>query len=373
MQKKQITSLQALRAIAFIGIFLVHAGSPIYWSGLGVSVFFVMSGFLLMYKHGDVLNDTVSLKYSIKDSIKKISKLYPLHIITMLCVVLLQLARMFSKGVTLKGVGVLFAKIGLNVTLLQSWIPDRSYNTSLNGVAWYISVTLFLYIIFPYIAKAIKDKQVLHLIIICLITLILQVVLCIPAVMNFDTKGNLYTWFMYCFPLFRVGDFLIGCCIGKLYLKYSCSFDISIIKGTIFEVGTTIFTILIFLWLKYDKSDLVIIESIQNWTTPYIPIAALWVFLFALNKGLITKLFSNKVFIYIGNISSVNFLVHYVVIMYINTVLNMFGNLSLGMKIIVGFAEFIISILVSAIYIKLNEYITKKIKEKNKSIKPFQI
>lgn len=44
----KIISLQALRAIAFLGIFLSHTNCFIQWPWLGVSTFFVLSGFLMM-------------------------------------------------------------------------------------------------------------------------------------------------------------------------------------------------------------------------------------------------------------------------------------------------------------------------------------
>lgn len=47
----KIQSLQSLRALAFTGIFLLHIGFKYNLSALGVSVFFVMSGFLMTRKH----------------------------------------------------------------------------------------------------------------------------------------------------------------------------------------------------------------------------------------------------------------------------------------------------------------------------------
>ena len=46
----KIMSLQALRALAFLGIFLSHTNCYIQWPWLGVSTFFVLSGFLMMRK-----------------------------------------------------------------------------------------------------------------------------------------------------------------------------------------------------------------------------------------------------------------------------------------------------------------------------------
>ena len=62
-EKKKIDSLQALRAIAFFGIFISHCGL-IDFGKLGVSVFFIMSGFLMFYNYEDKTLDNL-LKKSI--------------------------------------------------------------------------------------------------------------------------------------------------------------------------------------------------------------------------------------------------------------------------------------------------------------------
>lgn len=143
-----IASLQGLRALAFFGIFLSHAKMPFAWSTLSVSIFFVLSGFLLYYRdrinyskmppffaHSSLINNIIF-------SIKKIKKLYKLHIITMILVIPL---------CTLS-IGTV-ATIFLNIVLLQCWGPLSSINVSLNGVAWYLSTIMFLYFMFPYIKK----------------------------------------------------------------------------------------------------------------------------------------------------------------------------------------------------------------------------
>ena len=138
------TSFQALRAWAFLGIFLSHAGSAIFWSVLGVSVFFVMSGFLMFRKHENDEMD-LTIKNRAKFSLSRISKLYQLHIITMCFAVVLEMATRIYSGLTFRGVVYTLGKIVLNVTLMQTWVPYSNINVSLNGVAWFLSVTMFLY------------------------------------------------------------------------------------------------------------------------------------------------------------------------------------------------------------------------------------
>lgn len=50
----KIESLQAMRGLAFIGVFLAHAGCKFEWAALSVTVFMTLSGFLLMRNSGGV-------------------------------------------------------------------------------------------------------------------------------------------------------------------------------------------------------------------------------------------------------------------------------------------------------------------------------
>lgn len=48
---QRIHSFDALKGIAFLGIFLLHTKCPVEWAAFGVS-FFIMSGYLLELRHG---------------------------------------------------------------------------------------------------------------------------------------------------------------------------------------------------------------------------------------------------------------------------------------------------------------------------------
>lgn len=100
-EKRKIDSLQTLRAVAFIGIFLNHAGSNIQWAAWGVSVFFTLSGFLMYYQYEDKELEC-SVKNNMSFSLNKIKKLYPLHIITMICAALLYIVVNIAHGWSLR-------------------------------------------------------------------------------------------------------------------------------------------------------------------------------------------------------------------------------------------------------------------------------
>lgn len=366
LKKDKIESLQALRAIAFIGVFLLHAlrafvyldpvlyktGFVFSYACLGVSIFFVLSGFLMMYKHKNDKDD-LSIKNNIKNAIKRIKSLYPLHIITMILGTIIIFFRGYYSFSNLDSIKELIYVLFLNITLLQSWIPDTLINTSLNGVAWYLSVSVFLYFMFPYIKKFIKYKNNITLGIISIIWLLLEIVSCYLMIKVYGVDSKVYNWFMYCFPLFRLGDFFMGCSLERVYSSIDKE-KISTTKATIYEIITIILIALVFIYYRMDHTR-TIFKAINNMTTIYIPVSLLLVLLFAINKGLITKLLNNKLLIYIGNISSYLFLIHYVVTQGAKVII--INNNIKGYVVLIVLIELLLSILLSNGY----KYVHKKL------------
>ena len=351
-KESRISSLQALRAWAFLGVFLSHAGSKINWATLGVSVFFMLSGFLMYKRHS---NDHYNLNMSsmLKYSWSKISKLYPLHIITMCLIILLKLAYFFRHGTSITDVLYLLMTIILNVTLKQSWFPNSSVNVSLNGVAWYLSVSLFLFFLFPVICNWIKTRTQKNLLLLCFSILIIQVLACIPLILLLGDDSPIYIWFMYCFPIFRLGDFIVGCCLSKWYFKnpLTNSKHTSRNLSSILEFLALLITISLLLWIGTDNNS-ILLKALQNWTSVNIILAGTWIILFAECNGMLTNVMSNPLSIYIGNISSYLFLIHCVVTQYSRAILFYLHYEPTGLvNLFFILAELVASIALSQAYI----------------------
>ena len=151
MKRKRIESLQIVRALACIGIFASH--SEIKWlegfGPWGVSIFLVLSGFLMVYNH---LDDNENTNYSILNAIKyglsKIKKLYPLYVISMTFMVpfLLVGADRFS----IAHASLIWV---LNLGLIQEWVP-LSFRSP-NAPGWFLDAILLSYIVFPLVMKKI--------------------------------------------------------------------------------------------------------------------------------------------------------------------------------------------------------------------------
>lgn len=80
-RRERIQSLQVVRALGFLGVFIAHCGVTHVETGpWGVSLFFVLSGFVMVYTYYD-RELPASWIQCIKFSAEKIRRLYPLHIL----------------------------------------------------------------------------------------------------------------------------------------------------------------------------------------------------------------------------------------------------------------------------------------------------
>lgn len=345
---RKIQSLQALRGIAFLGIFLFHANTSVGWAGLGVSIFFVMSGFLLMLHYGE-RGGQMTLKDSIFFSLKRIKKLYPLHIVTMSLTIPYWLFKIYHlNGFSADAIKYFLLGLVSNLLLIQTWIPDVQINASFNGVAWYLSVTMFLYFCFLFIRKFISKKGAMSLLVLCVSILLIQIVAAMIFKTSFDDG---YSWFTYFFPLFRLGDFIIGCCLGKIYMTMR-HVEMERIKVTALEAIVIAGSIIGVLYNPSDTTSFA--AAVFNPATKNIVCASALVMLFTYKNGYVTTFATNKLTVFLGDISAQAFLIHYVITMYFNAGVKYYG-MSLGLPLFISLV--IVELLLS---IGISYYVNRK-------------
>uniref|UniRef100_UPI0040387F54 acyltransferase family protein n=1 Tax=Faecalibacterium prausnitzii TaxID=853 RepID=UPI0040387F54 len=215
--KKLISSLQGLRAVAFLCVVLSHCGAP--WLGpWAISVFVALSGFLMVCNYYDRPRTAPGLRSAIAFSFKKIRRLYPLHLIMMAAALLFVLKGLLAQP-SARGVLSCAAQLAASIFLLQTWIPSSRFWFCLNGVAWYLSVQAFLYAIFPTLLAVLKKADARRLRCIAAAIFCVQCLFSL-AVWKAGLSGKAAFYLTYLCPLFRAGDFTISCCAGCLY--HSC-------------------------------------------------------------------------------------------------------------------------------------------------------
>jgi peptidoglycan/LPS O-acetylase OafA/YrhL len=213
-----ITPLNAIRFFAAVAIVVFHFGrwsfpfksanvEPyVLLSNTAVTLFFVLSGFIMVYVYGGRLRKTNSWsekKYFYKARIARIVPVY-----------------LFSLAITLlyfiyKKSEWNFLSLFLQSIFFQAWVPNEAL--LLNFPGWSLSVEMFFYAIFPFliffIAKLAWKKRFAVTFLIWLSSNALT-----AFIFFFFTPGeNASNILMKFFPLLHLNSFIIGMYAGLWY------------------------------------------------------------------------------------------------------------------------------------------------------------
>lgn len=295
-----ILPLQAWRGIFMMMIFVLHICPdlvPFFAGGNECITFFViLSGFCLSISDREY---SCSAKGIIKYSSNRIMKFYPLYAFVLFCFI----AENILGIVISKDYGriiPLFIQLIVNLLLLQAFVPSQFFSFQLNGPSWYLSATSFFYIVFIPVITFIK-KRIRYLVFIFISLIILHI--CIVILLQ--GVNNFYFW-TYNFPPFRGLEFCMGICLGLFFKKYRNT-NKTIVWFTVFESIVLLLFVVNKFFLKYTS----LYSSIERYYSIIaIVVASLIIYVFAFSRGIISKVLSNKLFVYIGNISFEIYIVH---------------------------------------------------------------
>lgn len=344
MSNNRIYSLQILRFICFLTVMIAHSGYFQFLSNLAVSIFFVLSGFVLMYSYRDkdIKTDIKSLSVF---AWQKIKKLFFLNIIISASILLIEIYAIYTGNnqYDLKTTILYFV---LQIFLVQTLTPGMNKIDFLNAPSWYFSVSAVLYFIFPLIVKKLNKidsaiKSVIGIIGLYLIKLILTYLF-----RNIPDS----TYLLYFSPYFRIFDFIIGCLLCLIYRKVS---NINILYVFIPTVLLTLIIVvsnvegIVPVWFYY---------SLQH-----IP-ASVFIILFValLNDKTDTSNPLIKALISLGNISGYAYMIHSAVVEYIKQIYAHFFAAEINGTILFIIAT-LLTICLSFIYQKISKMIKNRV------------
>ena len=342
MKSAKINSFQGLRAIAFIGVFLTHSslGNLFALGAWGVSVFFIMSGFLMMLSN---LNKQERPKFSFGFAWNKVRSLYPLHIVTMLlCAVY---AQHFGENIVRT-----VMDMGLHSSLLQIWIPNASYYSTLNSVAWYLCVSFFLYLCFPLIFRFSRKHLNERRVYIALFSMILLQLL-VSVVAFYVTQPNSFSWFntqwlVYYFPPTRLIDFAAGCFIGYLYFfkKHNCPSVGKSPRILIILLEFMVCVAIVFAWYIHANNYSILGSHAIKYSSLFMPINIYLIWLIANKEGVLWRILSLKPLVRLGDLTPYAFLIHMVVLRYCYLLFDILGHKH---PVLIAGTSFVLTILFS--------------------------
>lgn len=229
-----LTSLRFFAAmhVLVFHLYAIHIGT---FSGIvgriqmigyvGVALFFVLSGFILVYVHHD-REMSAGTFYR-----ERVARIYPAYLFSLL----LQLPGYLFMCLSSKAPEIPFfafsrahfiASTTMVSTLTQSWVPNAAL--SWNPPAWSLSVEAFFYLLFPFLVPWLmrwKSRNLAVLIPSCWIVSLAfscaYVLLRPDGVAHVTDESVNLTWLnvLKFNPLVRLPEFIIGMSCGILYLR----------------------------------------------------------------------------------------------------------------------------------------------------------
>ena len=209
-QPSRLNSLTSLRFFAATLVVLYHS-LPLWkhyvityrllqFGYLGVTFFFILSGFVLTYSS---LSSPLNGK---KFVLNRIARIWPLHIATLIvCIVGSSLCHAPIAGIP----GTSFFGTSLNFVLLHAWIPlNPNIRQGWNGVSWTLSVEFMFYLAFPFMFRSLKRQTTKQLI---SLSVFLWVLYAIFTEVARSTGNYSLMDILWYFPPSRFPEFITGC------------------------------------------------------------------------------------------------------------------------------------------------------------------
>ncbi len=325
IQKRLGNRLEALTGLRFLAAFHVlifHAGLdqlpgvPVWiknvagHADLSVSLFFVLSGFILTYNYFDRERGCRVADQQFWAA--RLARVYPVYLLGLVIAIPQLLG-----DISLNDRTPLLSNIAAMVLvgcLVQSWLPQFAWFW--NFPSWSLSDEAFFYWCFPWLLRRLRALTRSQLLVSMLIVwLAAQVPPVLARIMGPDGLGfvdrsamPLWVKVVQMNPLLRLPDFVIGILLGRLYLLHgddppASQFRLRQLGGVLSLVGLGLPVAAAAFSPEYPF-------PLTHSRSLVAPFNALLIFGLALGGGLLAKVLASRSMVLLGNASYALYLLH---------------------------------------------------------------
>ena len=291
--------------------------------GFSVLFFFLLSGFCFALGYGDKF-DSITKENWLQFQIKRLNKIYPLYLVTMVVAIVLKTGKdILSGGSVVKELAEGFVSILWGATMTQAWIFTPYWGIG-NSAAWFISSIFFLYLITPFLLKTISGLNGTR----SLIALaVVAYIVSSAIILSWQSAGWDET-ILYVTPWTRIPEFIIGICCGYIVKGYAANKQR--VKNTVLEAVSVVLVVMVYSLVMVNGYNMT--RTVDILATP---ILMFMIMVFAVSSGKISDILGNRVHRYLGSISMHIYLIHFVVINDggSQVLLKLFGTGNVGMAI----------------------------------------
>lgn len=301
----QMNALTGIRILAAGAVFLSHLAPPealplslrtFMASGYnGVTVFFILSGFLLTWNYVDrMLPIRAGALWSF--FVARFARIYPVYLFALLVVVV---PRMLS--------GIVEPLMLTHALTLQPWSQHVERAFAYNGPAWSIGVEVFLYACFPLLilvlAKIRHSKRALIIVAAAVLVTAFGLAWWFTVTGRADLAPSdpqsAHRW-LYRLPLMRLGDFALGAVVALLAMSFAAPRWLSLVAQFLGSVG------MVLLMLNDD-----LYRSAWSWDSAYMLPAVFLIWGLATGPDTLpSRLLGTKPMVLMGQASFAFYLLH---------------------------------------------------------------
>jgi len=294
---EQIRPLTGLRFLAAFYVFIFHIQIrwPLFPSSefltnfigqgaVGMSLFFILSGFLLAYRYG---NRGESYRNYL---VNRFSRIYPVYVVAALLTlpwigIPLQADSLYTG---IKQIAAIISLFVVDALLLQAWFPQLFWYWNNSG-SWSISVEAFCYVLLPFILEPIEKLSTAGVKRVAVMCYACAVLPGLSIVLFYGPNPDLY----YSMPIYRLPEFILGVCTAILAQRITASPRLI----SAWQIGGMAFLIA---YLGFIGNKLPIFIG-HNWIV--LPVVALTIFSTAHSFGVLSRVLSSRVLVYCGHVS----------------------------------------------------------------------
>jgi peptidoglycan/LPS O-acetylase OafA/YrhL len=320
-ERKQLPCLTGARFVAALLVLFFHFGrlKPVpgivfEYGQQAVSFFFILSGVVLAYTyHEPILRKVVGWAGFVN---ARLARIVPLHVATWLIATVLSL---FLGWRTYQGDHPLTSWL-MGLFCLQAYVPTSSNLFRWNGQSWSISCELFFYALFPllliFLARRLNSiksiaasaigvfvgQTVLYF---CVSGILAKALYLRHPLVN-ERNAERLRDITLVFPPLRLGEFVIGICLGLLIVRRGCALKSA--RNANLLLGFCAASVIALKALPWGRFGPLMTGAEQY--LPYVPFLALMILAVSSGLTVLTPVLENRIAVLLGEASYSLYLVH---------------------------------------------------------------
>ncbi|WP_194791752.1 acyltransferase family protein [Pseudomonas sp. UFMG81] len=222
IEKSEILPLTGLRFFAALYVFIFHI--HIRWpltenpyvknildqGAIGMSLFFILSGFVLAYRYSS--GGTAYRSYLVS----RFSRIYPVYLLAAVATIP-WMGVNFGDGSfvdTALAVSKVAMLVVANLFVIQAWFPQM-FNYWNDGASWSISVEVFCYFLLPLMLPALNKMKSTRLLLLGAGCAVFSALIGVSAALFDDAANKVF----YSIPIFRLPEFVVGICACLCFMR----------------------------------------------------------------------------------------------------------------------------------------------------------